>query len=426
MKKAFFPALSIFLLLALSSFPLVAFSAGVDDASVEDLDSMIQAEKKNQEDLGKKIQRYNALDRQKWQQSKTLLGRLTGLRQESQTAQARMNRLQQENDRLQKSMGELSLRIVDTSKALSDLIVKLRGRVVDMYKFSVREELDILLASRSAHEALTTAYMLGRLARRDRSIINDLSLRAEALKQARKDLESSRAQVQRQTEEIRKERNEHDAKIRQTNSLLKEIQGDRQKARSAAQELARAQQAVGQKINSLNRAKRSRMEQQKKAPQLPAQAMKRPQPTGSLTPQPPSKNYTYLAKGTALEWPVRGPVAVPFGSRVHPVFKTKVFNSGIDIRAASGAPVRSAGPGEVLFRGWIRGFGQVVIVDHGSNLSTVYAHLASASVGEGDAVRTGSLIGTVGNSGTSSDYGLHFEVRRNGSAQNPLNFLKKI
>ena len=114
-----------------------------------------------------------------------------------------------------------------------------------------------------------------------------------------------------------------------------------------------------------------------------------------------------------------------YGSRVHPVFKTKVFNSGIDIKAASGTAVKAAGPGEVLYQGWLRGFGQVVIIDHGGDLSTVYAHLGGASVREGSVVKAGTVIGRVGNSGTDSEYGLHFEVRKNGSAKNPMNYLRK-
>ena len=113
-----------------------------------------------------------------------------------------------------------------------------------------------------------------------------------------------------------------------------------------------------------------------------------------------------------------------YGSRVHPTFKTKIFNSGIDIKAPSGAPVKAAGPGEVLYQGWLRGFGQVVIIDHGGNISTVYAHLSGASVREGASVKTGTVIGRVGNSGTDSEYGLHFEVRKNGSAVNPMNYLR--
>jgi murein DD-endopeptidase MepM/ murein hydrolase activator NlpD len=126
-----------------------------------------------------------------------------------------------------------------------------------------------------------------------------------------------------------------------------------------------------------------------------------------------------------LDWPINGKVVLPYGSRVHPTFKTKTFNSGIDIGATSGAAVRAAGPGEVLFEGWLRGFGQVVIIDHGGNISTVYAHLASTRVKERDAVHPGTVIGTVGNTGTMEGYNLHFEVRVGEAAKNPLDYLKK-
>ena len=68
----------------------------------------------------------------------------------------------------------------------------------------------------------------------------------------------------------------------------------------------------------------------------------------------------------------------------------------------------------------------MVIIDHGRGISTVYAHLASASVAEGDAVKTGSPLGKVGNSGANTDYGLHFEVRRNGRAEDPLHYLRRF
>ena len=78
-----------------------------------------------------------------------------------------------------------------------------------------------------------------------------------------------------------------------------------------------------------------------------------------------------------------------------------------------------------MYQGWLRGFGQVIIIDHGGDLTTVYAHLGGASVREGISVKAGTVIGRVGNTGTDSEYGLHFEVRKNGSAVNPMNYLRR-
>jgi murein DD-endopeptidase MepM/ murein hydrolase activator NlpD len=111
--------------------------------------------------------------------------------------------------------------------------------------------------------------------------------------------------------------------------------------------------------------------------------------------------------------------------RVHPVFKTKMMHTGMDIRAPRGTPVRAAGPGEVLFAGWLRGYGQVIIIDHGNNLSSVYAHLSSMSVREGAAVKKGQTIGAVGSTGTATGAHLHFEVRVGGDARDPMRYLRK-
>ena len=129
--------------------------------------------------------------------------------------------------------------------------------------------------------------------------------------------------------------------------------------------------------------------------------------------------------GSMFDWPVRGPLITQFGQRVHPVFKTKIRHSGIDISAPRGTPVRIAAPGEVLFEGWMRGYGQVVIIDHGHNFSTVYVHLSYTRVKEGEVVGAGTIIGAIGDTETTNGYHLHFEVREGNTAKNPLDYLKR-
>lgn len=390
------------------------------------LDDMIAIRERERESLSRKIEHYNELALSKMKESRSILGRLMNLRRSALESQARMDFLEKESGRLQGSMAQLNLSIAETSNLLADLLIKLRTRIVDMYKYSSQERLDVLLATRSTHEALIMAYMLRRLANQDQKVVETLARKADELERSREKLETSRAQVQRQQTELKKKRDEFAATIQRTNVLLKNVQGEQKKAKAAAQELMSAQQAIGDKIIALMQEKGARGRREERAP-APSPAP--PASPGAPAPQKPQRQpqqYTYLANGAVLEWPLQGPIAMAFGSRVHPVFKTKVFNSGIDIRAASGAPVRAAGPGEVLFTGWIRGFGQVVIVDHGRGLSTVYAHLASVSVTEGDAVKTGSLLGKVGNSGANTDYGLHFEVRRSGRAEDPLRYLRRF
>ncbi|MBR0250241.1 MAG: M23 family metallopeptidase, partial [Synergistaceae bacterium] len=206
-------------------------------------------------------------------------------------------------------------------------------------------------------------------------------------------------------------------------------QNEQKKAEAAAKELENAQRAVGNKINSLMRQKKNAQAKKTNQAKAPVKVTNVSSNSNSKTTAKTQVSTPSKAPAAgsvkSLSWPVNGTVTMQYGSRVHPTFKTKIFNSGIDIKAASGTPVKAAGPGEVLYQGWLRGFGQVVIIDHGGDLSTVYAHLGGTSVREGAVVKAGTVIGRVGNTGTDSEYGLHFEVRKNGNAQNPMNYLRR-
>lgn len=123
--------------------------------------------------------------------------------------------------------------------------------------------------------------------------------------------------------------------------------------------------------------------------------------------------------------PVPGrPVSSGFGMRRDPLLGRPAHHSGMDFRARSGSPVRSAGAGVVVKAGWNGGYGRMVEIDHGEGLTTRYAHLSRISVSEGQKIESGTVIGKVGSSGRSTGPHLHYEVRRNGSAINPVRLLK--
>lgn len=93
---------------------------------------------------------------------------------------------------------------------------------------------------------------------------------------------------------------------------------------------------------------------------------------------------------------------------------------GIDIPDVMGAPVRAAAQGTIVFSGWSRGYGNLIQIDHGSGGETRYGHLSTITVSRGDIVTQGMVIGFIGSTGHSTGPHLHFEVRQDGAAQNPL------
>ncbi|OME78699.1 hypothetical protein BK120_23470 [Paenibacillus sp. FSL A5-0031] len=129
-----------------------------------------------------------------------------------------------------------------------------------------------------------------------------------------------------------------------------------------------------------------------------------------------------------LMWPLEKKYTITskFGYRTHPITGEKEsLHNGIDIGAPGGTPILAAESGTVLFAQWTNGYGNAVIIDHGNGLWTVYAHIRmnGIKVKEGEDVRKGQKIAEVGSTGNSTGNHLHFEVRINEEAQNPLNFV---
>ena len=124
-----------------------------------------------------------------------------------------------------------------------------------------------------------------------------------------------------------------------------------------------------------------------------------------------------------LIWPVKGPITSPFGWRINPIWHTREFHLGIDIAVGTGTPVKAAAAGMVNYAGWMNGYGNVVIIYHGSDVSTLYAHLRNFVVRKGQIVKQGQVIAYSDNTGWSTGPHLHFGVYVGDKAVNPLKYL---
>lgn len=111
-----------------------------------------------------------------------------------------------------------------------------------------------------------------------------------------------------------------------------------------------------------------------------------------------------------------------YGNRVDPFKKTTAFHNGMDFKAPSGKPIKSAGAGKIIKAGRNGGYGLMVEIDHGNGITTRYAHMRRISVRIGQRIARGKVIGQVGSTGRSTGPHLHFEVRRNGQSTNPMKF----
>lgn len=138
---------------------------------------------------------------------------------------------------------------------------------------------------------------------------------------------------------------------------------------------------------------------------------------------------TYEAKGFSalkgkLPWPVNGRVAIPYGSHKDPKFNTPVFRNGIYIETGSDS-VKSVSGGKIVFSDWFKGYGNLVIINHGEGYHTLYGNLSETFLKVGDIIKVSEVVGRVGVSGILNAPSLYFEVRFKGKPLDPMHWLKR-
>ena len=140
---------------------------------------------------------------------------------------------------------------------------------------------------------------------------------------------------------------------------------------------------------------------------------------------PPAISIDFERLKGALPWPTDGRIVVGFGRVRHPRFGTVTPHPGLDLEPGPGAPVRAVAVGRIVFSRRYGGYGRTVVIDHGARYLSVYAHLAAATVSEGESVAPGQKIGFVaeGNQGGKSK--LYFEIRHEGKALDPAPWLRR-
>ncbi|MGQ9473608.1 MAG: murein hydrolase activator EnvC family protein, partial [Candidatus Caldatribacteriaceae bacterium] len=194
--------------------------------------------------------------------------------------------------------------------------------------------------------------------------------------------------------------NERVAKLKEARQKMREkVNADKEKFQAMLQKLSQAQK----EMESIIVALRKKLQAQQEGPRISS------------------------AKKGKLLWPVQGGKVVrSFGESKDPHYGVNFYNPGIDIVAPLGSPVMAASSGVVILAQNVRGYGKTVILDHGQDIVTVYAHLAEFKVVGGQTVQEGQVIGLVGDSGLTDGPVLHFEVRTGKKAkeENPLYWLE--
>jgi murein DD-endopeptidase MepM/ murein hydrolase activator NlpD len=274
----------------------------------------------------------------------------------------------------------------------------LADRLVAVYEGEDPTTLDVVLEASSFSAALDQIDYLDSIAAQDRSVVSHVTGARDHMKELKGRTGKTKARVA---------------------AITRVVQIRRDQQRVVYDRLLISRQGLGQarsaKRESLAEAHEDADQYEGKAEELlkvSAELAARINSAQSVTYS--SGDSTPSASG--LIWPVNGPVVSGFG------WRWGRMHEGIDIAAGYGTPIRAAAAGNVIYAGWMGGYGNLIIIDHGGGIATAYGHQSSFAVG-GGSVSQGQTIGYVGCTGHCFGPHLHFEVRVNGAAVDPLGYL---
>lgn len=377
---------------------------------------------------------------QKKERQANISGQLRTLREQVSEASEEEALLLDRLDQVQDQRRKLDDEVAALDRQLAVVSGQAEGaeaRLEDMQGDFVRTQTQLALASeRLAVERgvlrarAVSAYMGGRPA----ATPTEIMLKARSVREVAATIgyEDAVVHAQRRAVERYSSGRNATARLRQVLEVKKDAakaQRDVVIARWAELESIRAQQdAVRQDVRAQEgRQQALATEAQARVAEFEAQIAALRAESGSITAflrgRQAGQSVAQGGRGI-LSLPVPGArVTSHFGPRNHPVLGTARMHDGVDFGAPSGAPIRAAAAGTVVFAGPRGGYGNTVIVDHGNLLATLYAHQSALYVAEGAAVAAGQIIGAVGSTGMSTGPHLHFETRVSGVPVDPLLYL---
>lgn len=326
--------------------------------------------------------------------------RLAAKQREVARLDARIKRVQADVAALRGDIDRLGNQRTGQENALA---LRLRA----MYKIHAQgSALPLVLSGDDPVSRMVAVRQLANLAALDARVIQEYRGTTDKLADRKEREEARRSELAALREAARAEQAEVDREAARRRTLLAKVRDERAYHERMVGELTEA----ARRLEAFVRELQARQRRTAKAP--PA------------TPGDGPRTGFGGLRGR-LPWPADGRVVASFGPQVHPRFGTRTFRNGVDIEAGEGSEVAAVYAGHVVYTGWFKGYGNLIILDHGNEYYTLYAHVADIVVKEGEDVRQGQRIGTVGETGSLAGPRLYFEVRFQGRPLDPTEWLRQ-
>lgn len=312
---------------------------------------------------------------------------MTNLRQ----LQAESAKLQKQNDALQGKINDNQAQLEAKQQEMAERVKIYKKRLRDIYINGQVNYLDVLLGAKDFSDFSSRMYLLQKIISKDLAMLDEIKKAAAEI-------------------EARKQ------------ELAEQLQAVKNNQAVLAEKQARADKLREERAHMLYKAEEAKHQSEEEYDRLLAISeniaamLRNLENSGGGAPQGAGGTGQFM-------WPCSGPITSYYGWRTHPIFGTRKYHSGMDIAVDYGTPIHAADSGTIVYSGWLGGYGNCVMIDHGGGLASLYGHNQSLNVSEGQYVSKGTVIAYAGSTGYSTGPHCHFEVRLHGELTEPLNYL---
>jgi len=392
----------------LAGLALVAFAAQTAVAQVPKKDDPIQAEQRKLREAEQQLKEERRKAAEAREKETSILAELDRVEQRLADKQRDIARLDGRIRKAQADVTTLRGEVHGLERQRSGQEQALARRLQAMYKVHAQGgALPLLLSGDDPVARAVAVRHLASLAALDARLIQEYRGTSDRLDDRRRREEIRERELADLKSDAQREQAEVDRDAAKRRVLLAKVRDERAYHERMVGELSEATRKLEAFIRDLQ-AKQRRLARV---------------PPAKPGIEPPGVGFGTL-RGR-LPWPTEGRVIAAFGAQVHPRFGTRTFRNGVDIEAGEGRDVAAVYGGHVVYTGWFKGYGNLIILDHDHEYYTLYAHVADILVKEGDDVRQGQRIGTVGDTGSLEGPRLYFEVRFQGKPQDPEQWLRQ-
>jgi septal ring factor EnvC (AmiA/AmiB activator) len=287
-------------------------------------------------------------------------------------------------------------RIADLNKSMKAARDYAGKRLNALFRMQMMGRLEMAAPPSSLFDFVIIQNALKKVVESDFSLLNTQARNMQELNTLEQNLNSQRKLKSDLQEQLAYEINVRKKEALKKEDILKEIRRRKRLALAAKSSLEVSSRALNQTISAI-------------APRADSSRIK----------------TSFARQKGRLPYPIKGKIISRFGTKRKGDYNAFTFQSGIDIKAERGTPVKNVFSGEVMFAQWLKGYGNLMIINHGNNYYTLYAHVEELYKKKGEQVDTGEIIGTAGDTGSIKGPCLHFEVRHHGKPVDPLKWLKK-